>query len=43
MGLQILVRRFDDAMALRIGRAFEKARGEDPMHPIRLQPGIKAG
>ena len=33
MGLQILVPRFDDAMALRIGRAFEKARGGDPMRP----------
>jgi aspartyl-tRNA(Asn)/glutamyl-tRNA(Gln) amidotransferase subunit A len=33
MGLQILVPRFDDALALRIGRAFEKARGDDPMRP----------
>ena len=35
MGLQILVPRFDDALALRIGRAFEKARGDDPMRPDR--------
>lgn len=28
--LQIVVRRFDDALALRIGRAFEKARGAFP-------------
>lgn len=27
MGMQIIVRRFDDALALRIGRAFEVARG----------------
>ena len=30
MSLQIVVRRFDDALALRIGRAFEKARGAFP-------------
>ena len=36
MGLQILVPRFADALALRIGRAFEKARGEDPMRPSGL-------
>lgn len=30
MSLQIVVRRFDDPLALRIGRAFEKARGEFP-------------
>jgi aspartyl-tRNA(Asn)/glutamyl-tRNA(Gln) amidotransferase subunit A len=36
MGLQILVPRFDDALALRTGRAFEKARGDDPMRPIGL-------
>jgi len=30
MGLQIVVRRLDDPLALRIGRAFEKARGAFP-------------
>ena len=30
MSMQIVVRRFDDALALRIGRAFEKARGAFP-------------
>ena len=30
MSLQIVVRRFDDALALRIGRAFEKSRGAFP-------------
>ncbi len=30
MSLQIVVRRFDDSLALRIGRAFEKARGAFP-------------
>jgi aspartyl-tRNA(Asn)/glutamyl-tRNA(Gln) amidotransferase subunit A len=34
MSLQIVVRRFDDALALRIGRAFEKARGEFPRPPV---------
>ncbi|MET0568733.1 MAG: amidase [Hyphomicrobiaceae bacterium] len=33
MSLQIVVRRFDDPLALRIGRAFEKARGEFPRPP----------
>ncbi len=36
MGLQILVPRFADALALRIGRAFEKARGKGPAHPAGL-------
>ncbi|HRD77637.1 MAG TPA: amidase [Hyphomicrobiaceae bacterium] len=31
MGLQIVVRRFDDPLALRIGRAFEAARGPFPL------------
>jgi Asp-tRNA(Asn)/Glu-tRNA(Gln) amidotransferase A subunit family amidase len=30
MALQIIVRRFDDALALRIGRAFENVRGSFP-------------
>ena len=34
MSLQIIVRRFDDALALRIGRAFEKARGAFPQPKI---------
>jgi aspartyl-tRNA(Asn)/glutamyl-tRNA(Gln) amidotransferase subunit A len=34
MSLQIVVRRFDDALALRIGRAFEKARGAFPTPKI---------
>jgi len=34
MSLQIVVRRFDDALALRIGRAFEKARGDFPLPKI---------
>ncbi len=34
MSLQIVVRRFDDALALRIGRAFEKARGAFPTPTI---------
>lgn len=34
MSLQIVVRRFDDALALRIGRAFEKARGAFPSPKI---------
>ena len=34
MSLQIVVRRFDDALALRIGRAFEKARGDFPVPKI---------
>lgn len=34
MSLQIVVRRFDDALALRIGRAFEKARGAFPAPKI---------
>lgn len=33
MSLQIVVRRFDDPLALRIGRAFEKVRGEFPRPP----------
>lgn len=33
MSLQIVVRRFDDPLALRIGRAFEKARGAFPRPP----------
>jgi aspartyl-tRNA(Asn)/glutamyl-tRNA(Gln) amidotransferase subunit A len=33
MSLQIVVRRFDDPLALRIGRAFEKARGVFPRPP----------
>ena len=31
--LQIVVRRFDDALALRIGQAFEQARGAFPLPP----------
>jgi len=31
--LQIVVRRFDDPLALRIGRAFEKVRGQFPVPP----------
>ena len=31
--LQIMVRRFDDPLALRIGRAFEEVRGAFPMPP----------
>jgi aspartyl-tRNA(Asn)/glutamyl-tRNA(Gln) amidotransferase subunit A len=34
LSLQIVVRRFDDALALRIGRAFEKARGDFPAPKI---------
>ena len=34
MSLQIVVRRFDDSLALRIGRAFEKARGDFPAPKI---------
>jgi aspartyl-tRNA(Asn)/glutamyl-tRNA(Gln) amidotransferase subunit A len=34
MSMQIIVRRFDDALALRIGRAFEKARGAFPTPKI---------
>jgi aspartyl-tRNA(Asn)/glutamyl-tRNA(Gln) amidotransferase subunit A len=34
MSLQIVVRRFDDPLALRIGRAFEKARGAFPKPPL---------
>lgn len=33
MSLQIVVKRFDDPLALRIGRAFEKARGAFPKPP----------
>lgn len=33
LSLQIVVRRFDDALALRIGRAFEAARGTFPLPP----------
>jgi aspartyl-tRNA(Asn)/glutamyl-tRNA(Gln) amidotransferase subunit A len=33
LSLQIVVRRFDDPLALRIGRAFEKARGPFPRPP----------
>jgi aspartyl-tRNA(Asn)/glutamyl-tRNA(Gln) amidotransferase subunit A len=33
MSLQIVVKRFDDPLALRIGRAFEKARGAFPQPP----------
>jgi Asp-tRNA(Asn)/Glu-tRNA(Gln) amidotransferase A subunit family amidase len=33
MSLQIVCRKLDDAMALRIGRAFEKARGAFPAPP----------
>jgi aspartyl-tRNA(Asn)/glutamyl-tRNA(Gln) amidotransferase subunit A len=33
--LQIVVRRFDDPLALRIGRAFEIARGAFPSPPAR--------
>jgi aspartyl-tRNA(Asn)/glutamyl-tRNA(Gln) amidotransferase subunit A len=33
LGLQIVVRRFDDPLALRVGRAFEKARGTFPSAP----------
>ncbi len=33
MSLQIVVRRFDDPLALRIGRSFEKARGVFPAPP----------
>jgi aspartyl-tRNA(Asn)/glutamyl-tRNA(Gln) amidotransferase subunit A len=36
MSLQIAVRRFDDALALRIGRAFEVARGPFPAPPAYL-------
>ncbi len=35
-GMQIMVRQFDDALALRIARAFERSRGEDPMIPAGL-------
>ncbi|NJO24025.1 MAG: amidase [Sphingomonadales bacterium] len=34
MSLQIVVRRFDDPLALRIGRTFEKARGAFPRPPL---------
>lgn len=34
MSLQIVVRRFDDPLALRIGRTFEKARGAFPRPPV---------
>jgi aspartyl-tRNA(Asn)/glutamyl-tRNA(Gln) amidotransferase subunit A len=34
MSLQIVVRRFDDPRALRIGRTFEKARGAFPKPPL---------
>jgi aspartyl-tRNA(Asn)/glutamyl-tRNA(Gln) amidotransferase subunit A len=34
MSLQIVVRRFDDPLALRIGRAFETARGAFPKPPL---------
>jgi aspartyl-tRNA(Asn)/glutamyl-tRNA(Gln) amidotransferase subunit A len=34
MSLQIVVRRFDDPLALRIGRTFEKARGAFPKPPL---------
>ena len=34
MSLQIVVRRFDDPLALRIGRAFEQARGAFPKPPL---------
>jgi aspartyl-tRNA(Asn)/glutamyl-tRNA(Gln) amidotransferase subunit A len=34
MSLQIVVRRFDDPLALRVGRAFEKARGAFPKPPL---------
>jgi aspartyl-tRNA(Asn)/glutamyl-tRNA(Gln) amidotransferase subunit A len=34
LSMQIVVRRFDDALALRIGRAFEKARGAFPAPKI---------
>ena len=34
MSLQIVVRRFDDPLALRIGRAYETARGEFPRPPV---------
>lgn len=34
MSMQIIVRRFDDALALRIGRAFEKERGAFPTPTI---------
>lgn len=33
MSLQIVCRKWDDALALRIGRAFEKARGAFPLPP----------
>jgi Asp-tRNA(Asn)/Glu-tRNA(Gln) amidotransferase A subunit family amidase len=34
--MQIVVRRFEDAVALRIGRAFEQARGG----VVRRPPGL---
>ncbi|HEX4893648.1 MAG TPA: amidase [Hyphomicrobiaceae bacterium] len=34
MSLQIVCRKLDDALALRIGRAFEKARGAFPAPPV---------
>jgi aspartyl-tRNA(Asn)/glutamyl-tRNA(Gln) amidotransferase subunit A len=36
VGMQIIVRRFDDALALRIGRAVERARS--PL--VRRPPGL---
>lgn len=36
MGMQIIVRRFDDALALRIGHAFEQARGGLVQRPAGL-------
>ena len=33
LSLQIVARKFDDSLALRIGRAFEKARGSFPLPP----------
>jgi aspartyl-tRNA(Asn)/glutamyl-tRNA(Gln) amidotransferase subunit A len=39
MSLQIVVKRFDDPLALRIGRAFEKARGAFPKPPQGLETG----
>ncbi len=35
-GMQVVVRRYDDALALRIGRAFEKARGGLVERPAEL-------
>lgn len=36
MGLQIVCRRFDDPLALRIGQAFEQARGAFPKAPMAV-------